>query len=152
MLGGYGQISVRKILKTPHVLVQPDTVLPFQVQMDASDVGLGAILIHQTSEDKKVISYVSWGLQGAKHQTQKECLVVVWDMEKCWHYLKGVKFEIYTERGAFGYPQTSPQQARQTLKLQQFNFDIHYHKECMDIVLDALFWAVEPEQAPVLAS
>ncbi|GAA6082664.1 uncharacterized [Tachysurus ichikawai] len=70
------------------------------VQMDASDVGLGAILIHQTSEDKK----------------------------------------------------TSPQQARQTLKLQQFNFDIHYHKECMDIVLDALFWAVEPEQAPVLAS
>jgi hypothetical protein len=48
-------LTLKKILTTTHVLAQPDIEKPFDVFCDASDTGIGDVLI----QDGRAIAYVS---------------------------------------------------------------------------------------------
>lgn len=70
-----------------------------QLITDASNVGLGAVLVQQNRGQTKVICYASRTLTEAEKNTQqhkKEGIAVVWACEKIHLYLYGIPFEIVT--------------------------------------------------------
>ena len=92
-----------KLLSAP-VLGQPDFTQPFQVYLDASGLGLGAVLQQKQPRDGAlhdvVLCYISRQLKDSESRygaTQLECLALVWALEKLHLFLDGAQFEVFTD-------------------------------------------------------
>ena len=81
---------------------------PFLLQLDASDVGLSAILAQKLVDDdgiqrEHVIGYASRTLSPAERRyspTERECLAIVYGCRHFRPYLEGVRFTIVTDHKA----------------------------------------------------
>ena len=75
--------------------------IPFVLQTDASDVGVGAVLLQEfEGEGRLPIAYASKKLlpREKKYSTiEKECLGIIWGIEKFRKYLYGVEFLLETD-------------------------------------------------------
>src|SRR6266498_2108358 len=127
-------ILKRKLTEEP-ILAHPDFSKMFKLYTDASDVGLGAVLMQEDDQGKdRVICYEAKTLLPVEKNyptTEKECLAVMWTMQKFKHFLRGGQlFEVYTDHAVLKTLMThenpSPQKVRWIEKMALFNFTIHY--------------------------
>lgn len=74
----------------------------FILQSDASDVGLGIVLTQNLDSQEYVVAYVG---RTFRHYsaTEKECLVVIWGIEKMCPYFEGYRFKVITDFSLDGY-------------------------------------------------
>ena len=70
--------ELKVALTNPHVLGYPDYQTPFEVHVDASQAGLGAVLYQQQEEHKRVICYASRG----QSRSEKPFVPLSWNF---WH-------------------------------------------------------------------
>ena len=85
---------------------------PFQLQTDASDLGLGAVLYqNDDNSHQRVIAYMSHSLSNTKRNYpahKLEFLALKWALADRFHeYLYGGQFDVYTDNNPLTYILTS---------------------------------------------
>ena len=138
---------LKECLMSEPILVAPDFSQPFLLQTDASNVGLGAVLsqIQGENREEHPIVYLSRKLKPNELNytvTEKECLAIVWSINKLRYYLQGNKFTVITDHKALkwldGARSSNNRLMRWSLTLQQFTFTVHYRKGVANTNADAL--------------
>jgi hypothetical protein len=100
-------LTLKKLLTTTPVLAQPNIEKPFDVYYDASDSGIGRVLM----QDGRAIAYASRQLQCHEehYPTQDLELLAIVHTLKVWrHYLLGNLVPIYTNHKNLKYLFTQP--------------------------------------------
>ena len=88
--------SIKEHLVSAPVLSCPNFELPFVIQTDASAYGIGGVLTQNHPDlGERVVCYLSRSLtkQERKYSTtERECLAVLWSIEKLRPYIEGTHF------------------------------------------------------------
>lgn len=140
---------IKDALVSAPVLSCPDFSKPFVVQTDASSYGIGAVLSQKFEDGEHVICYISRSLSRAERNystTERECLAVIFAIEKLRAYLEGYKFIVVTDHHSLVWlhnlKEPTGRLARWALRLQQYDFDIIHRKGKEHVVPDLLSRAV----------
>ena len=128
------------------ILSHPDPKLPFVLQTDSSDIGLGGVLYQiDKSGNELVIQFISRAFRGPELNyttTEKELLAVVHCLKKVRLYLLGNKFTIKTDHHALQFlkPDNTMHDRliRWLLFLQNFDYEIIHIKGKSNLVPDLL--------------
>ena len=113
------------------ILCLPNDNLDYVLRTDASDRGLGAVLMQDQGEGLRSIAYASKKLSDTEQRyatVEKECLATVWGFKKFERYLYGRNFTLETDHQPLQYLQrnkpTNRRLMRWALHLQQYSFRI----------------------------
>ena len=132
--------KLKQMLCDSPVLTHPDYTKPFSIFTDASDVGVGAVL----TQEGRPVWFASRVLKPAerKYDTrEKECIAVMFGLEKFKPYYFGRSVVVFTDHGNLRWLMDHEQKgrlARWQLYLQQFDFSISYVKGKHNPVADCL--------------
>lgn len=76
-----------------------DLSLPFVLQTNTSDRGLGAILFQVVEGEEFPMLSIRWKLlvRETKYSTNKECLAIKWVVFTLWFYLLGHPFNLCSD-------------------------------------------------------
>lgn len=146
--------SVKKALTTAPILALPDFSQEFVVEIDASDKGIGAVLMQQGHP----LAFISKAL-GVKAQAmstyEKECLAILLAVNKWRPYLLHSAFVIQTDHKSLthlGEQQlNTSMQHKAFVKLMGLQYKIRYKKGVDNQVADALSRKVEDEEVLVMS-
>lgn len=141
--------AIKEHLVSAPILACPDFSLPFIIQTDASAYGLGAVLTQESPDGEKVICYISRSLSKSERNystTERECLGVLFAIEKLRPYIEGSKFTVITDHYSLKWLNNIKDPigriARWSVRLQQYDFDIIHRKGKDHVVPDTLSRAV----------
>ena len=119
-----------RITKYP-ILRLPNFQRKFVVQTDASEYGIGAVLCQEYDDGKFPVAFASRKLNKAERNysvIEKECLGIVWAIEKFHRYLYGTNFDLETDHQPLAYLQSAKtlnaRIMRWSLRLQPYRFRI----------------------------
>uniref|UniRef100_H3A7C6 Reverse transcriptase RNase H-like domain-containing protein n=1 Tax=Latimeria chalumnae TaxID=7897 RepID=H3A7C6_LATCH len=123
-----------KLMSSP-ILGYPNFNATFIIQTDASNKELETVLWQNGNEGEDVITYSSHSLTSQEthyNTTEQECLAAVWAVKQWRHYVEGHHFEVITDHAAltllFNFTKPTSTLVRRALWLQEFKFDVKYHK------------------------
>lgn len=143
-------IQLKGCLQTPPILSAPDFDIPFEVHCDASNVAIGAVLLQKVDLEYKVIAYASRVLSHTERNyttTEKECLAVIFALEKWRPYVQGQRTVVKTDHSSLTWLQNiknpAGRLARWLARLSPYDICITYTKGKENVVPDALSRAVE---------
>jgi hypothetical protein len=141
--------KIKELLVTAPILSCPDYSREFVIQTDASGYGIGAVLSQPHPEGERVICYLSRSLTKQERNyttTERECLALVWAIEKLRPYIELVPFTVITDHYSLKWLQSlkdpSGRLARWSVKLQQHNFKVIHRSGKNLVVPDMLSRAV----------
>lgn len=130
-------------------LITPDCNRRFELETDACDIGIGAVL----RQEHGPIAYASRALKKTECNyaiTEKELLAAKWAMNKFMYYLKGREFDLITDHQAikqvkkkldFGNAKIK----RWFMESEEYDFVVKYKQGRHLVVADALSRSVNQE-------
>ncbi|XP_078241957.1 uncharacterized protein LOC144586866 [Pogona vitticeps] len=128
------------------VLRAPDFDREFIIYTDASNSGVGAVLCQEDENgDQHPVSYLSRKLQkGERHlaTVEKECLAIVYAIQKAKPYIWGRHFTLCTDHSPLQWLKTmkthNSKLMRWALNLQDYDFEVKVVRGSVNCVADAL--------------
>ena len=123
--------TIRDLLSKDPVLRLPDPTKEWVLRTDASDDGIGAVLMQEHEGKLFPVSYASKKLSRAERNystIEKECLAIIWGIRKFERYLQGVKFVIQTDHRPLSHMNSAKfannRIMRWTMYLQNFDMRV----------------------------
>ena len=136
---------VKQALCGEPLLYTPDFSLPFILQTDASNRGLGAVLSQQVGGTDRPVLYISRKLserEGRYSTVEKECLAIRWAVGSLRYYLLGRPFTLWSDHAPLQWlhrmKDTNGRITRWYLALQPFNFRVVHRPGAQMAVPDFL--------------
>ena len=138
--------QLKKAVMSAPVLAYPDPNKEYLLEMDASELGLGAVLSQKQSNGRyHHVAYGIRALHGAEvkyHSTKLEFLALKWSIKHFQTYLLGHHFKVCTDNNPLKYFLTSPNmdtmKRRWIKELAKYDFFIEYQKGKNNTMVDAL--------------
>ena len=137
--------TMKELLTQAPILRLPDFSKPFIVQTDASDTGVGAALLQDFDDGRFPVAYASKKLLPRERNysvIERECLAIVFAVQKYQKYLYGTEFILHTDHRPLTYIQKCKTESarimRWSLFLQNYNFRIESIKGSDNVAADYL--------------
>ncbi|KAG5867300.1 hypothetical protein JTB14_018565 [Gonioctena quinquepunctata] len=138
--------EVEKHFISAPVMACPDFDLPFIVQTDAIAYGIGAVLTQNHPDvGERVVSYLSRSLTKQERKfstTERECLAVIWSLEKLRPHIEETHFTVVTDHWSLCWldnlKDPTGRLGRWDLKHQQYSVDLVHRKGKENVVPDML--------------
>ena len=131
------------LLVAEPILRLPDMTKPFLLRTDASDAGIGAVLLQQHEGKLFPVAYASKKLLPRERNysiMEKECLAVVWAVKRFNVYLYGAPFVLQTDHQPLAYLNrakfTNGRITRWALFLQPYSITIEAIKGSQNVGAD----------------
>ena len=125
--------DIKNALCADPVLYCPDFAKPFVLQTDASETGIGAVLLQGEPEDRHPVAYISRTLFPREVQystVEKECLAVKWALDRFRYYLLGREFLLETDHRPLQWmdrmKDSNARITRWYLSMQPYKFTIRH--------------------------
>ncbi|XP_041452935.1 uncharacterized protein LOC121406002 isoform X3 [Lytechinus variegatus] len=139
--------ALKAHLASSPILQLPNSDKPYFLRTDASNIGIGAVLLQENEETKEKfpVSYSSKKLlprEKSYATVEKEALAIVWGIQKYEPYLYGREFVLQTDHQALTYlhraKQTNARIMRWALTLQPYRFRVESIKSSQNVGADFL--------------
>ena len=139
--------KLKELCTSTPILAYANYKKPFQLQTDASDFGLGAVLYQwDDNNHQRVIAFASRSLSNTEKNYpahKLEFLTLKWAiMDRFHEYLYGGQFDVYTDNNPLTYILTSAKLdatgQRWVASLANYDFQIFYKSGKTNIEADAL--------------
>lgn len=139
--------TLKDELTRPPVVALPDVTKPFIVRTDASNTGMGAVLMQEIDGHRRVIEYASAQFDDTQKRyptIEQEATAIIWALNKWQYYLLGGNFTLETDHRPLQFINSKTNNsngklARMALRLQDFQpYKIVHIPGKENVVADAL--------------
>lgn len=144
--------SLKTELTSEPIMCLPDQSKPYVLRTDASDMGLGAVLLQEHDEILRPVAYASKKLNSPEKNyatIEKECLAIVWGIKKFEPYLYGTSFIVETDHQPLQYLKKNKtgngRLMRWAILLQDYDFVIRVIKGTDNVGADYMSRSTTPE-------